>query len=187
MTAKASYRLGWAQWLILLVLLMLLWLPFLSYGFISRSLSLRSLIGWTLPIALLSSPFLALHWKNPIPTILLLVNPLTMNFGLGAADWFSNRPSMYGRGLPSSDAGNLDPDLRCYYSSGGCVIVGGEWVFDTPHNSGLRLMTALLGKPHHTYRGPYPPRKRPGILRPKPKPPTRKTFSKALCWSKVKL
>jgi len=98
-------------------------------------------------------------WKIPVPALVLLVNPLTLNFGFGVAEWFRNRPSIYGWGLPSSDASNLDPDTRLYYASGGCVIVGGEWVFDAPHNLGLRLVKALFGRPPRVYGGPYPSQK----------------------------
>src|SRR6266436_5506504 len=67
-------------------------------------------------------------WKSPVPALVLLVNPLTLNFGFGVAEWFRNRPSTYGWGLPSSDASNLDPDTRLYYARGGCVRVGGKTI-----------------------------------------------------------
>ena len=36
------------------------------------------------------------------------------------------------------------------------MVRGGEWVWLVPHNIGLRVMLAILGKPRSVYNGPYP-------------------------------
>jgi len=151
-------RLSAVRSIVVIVLLLSMWIPTLWYEFISDQYFLRWLTGWTVPVALLCGLILAFRWRSIIPAMLILASPLALNFGFGAVDWFGNRPSFYGRGLPGLDASNLDSNTRCYFSSGGCVIVGGEWVLDIPHNLGLRLMTTVLGRPPRVYGGPYPSR-----------------------------
>jgi hypothetical protein len=88
---------------------------------------------------------LMVFWRRLTPALLIVISPLTLNFSHGIAEWFHERPSIFGWGLPSSSACNLDPDSRCYFVTGGCVIVGGEWVFDTPHNSLLNGVRQTRG------------------------------------------
>lgn len=87
---------------------------------------------------------------------LLLVSPSGISLIAGVADWFSERPSFHFMGLPSPRADNLDPASRCFHATGGCLVSGGEWLIQGPHNLGLGLMVRLLGPPRTTYDGPYP-------------------------------
>lgn len=132
-----------------------MWSPFLCHAFAGMYV-LRWLTGWTIIIGILTGITLMFCWRKFTPALLVFVTPITLNFGYGISEWFHERPSFFGWGLPSASAGNLDPKSRCYFASGGCVIVGGEWVFDTPHNFALRLMTTVFGKPPQVYQGPYP-------------------------------
>ena len=107
-----------------------------------------------IPIALFLVFFALSRW-NALPVIVLLASPLGVAFLMGASKWFSERPGFVGSGLPSAAAFNLDRDTRLWHNIGGCVVSGNEWVFEMPHNTGLRLMTLLAGAPA-TYRGAYP-------------------------------
>jgi hypothetical protein len=98
----------------------------------------------------------AAKWRRVIPLGLLLVTPLTFFFAQGMAEWFKPSPMFYRMGLPGSESLNLDPESRCFPRTGGCVVVGGEWVSLDTHNSGLKLMVTLFGKPPRVYAGPYP-------------------------------
>ena len=109
-----------------------------------------------IPLFLLAAVVLALFWKSKIFTAILLLNPMTLAFVLGASEWNSERPAFVGNGLPNHEAQNLDRNTRCYRSIGGCVVYGGEWVYNDSHNAGLKLMTVAFGPPPKTYHGPYP-------------------------------
>jgi hypothetical protein len=106
------------------------------------------------PIALFLV-FFACTRRNALPVVALLVSPLGIAFLIGASRWFSERPGLVGSGLPSAAAFNLDRDTRLWHNIGGCVVSGNEWVFEMPHNAGLRLMRLIAGAPA-TYRGTYP-------------------------------
>lgn len=122
-----------------------------------------SWLGVVLPLAsILICPaivvaiVLALRWRKIVPLVVIVLSPISIGFVHGLVEWFSEKPKFQYMGLPGYEFYNLDPTSRCYRSSGGCVVHGGEWAFQSPHNAGLRLMTNLLGPPRRTYRGPYP-------------------------------
>jgi hypothetical protein len=106
--------------------------------------------------AMFVSLFLAIKWRSLLPGVVILLSPLTIVFCLGMAYWFEKRPVFEYMGLPSSEAFNLDPKTRCYSVTGGCIVHGAEWVWQEPHNYGLRFMVAILGPPRGAYGGPYP-------------------------------
>jgi hypothetical protein len=155
---RKAFGLTGRRWQLLLALLAAMWSPFLIYLFTGMYL-FRWLASGTIIIGALVGIVLMFLWRGFTPALLIVISPPTLNFSYGIAEWFRERPSIFGWGLPSASACNLDPESRCYFATGGCVIVGGEWVFDTPHNLGLRLMTTVFGKPPKVYHGPYPDEK----------------------------
>jgi hypothetical protein len=98
----------------------------------------------------------AVRWRSALALSPVLLSPVIALFAVGISDWFSKRPQFYGMGLPGMEFFNLDSKTRCYRTTGGCVVTGGEWLFEIPHNAGLKTMCAVFGPPRHTYHGPYP-------------------------------
>jgi hypothetical protein len=129
------------------VLLIAIWAP-LTLPFPGASLL-------AIPV-LLASLILAVRWRRYWPLMLIILNPLVLGFGVGVHEWFRDRPTLSYMGLPGAEFFNLDPATRCFRSTGGCIVSGDEWMTQSPHNAGLRLMTTLFGPPRGTYHGPYP-------------------------------
>lgn len=126
-------------------------------------LLLISWVGCVLPFmgivtvgAIVASVCIGIRWRSAWPLLVVLLNPSTVSFGQGLAEWFRPHPSFHTMGLPGYEFFNLDPESRCYRRTGGCVVNGSEWTSDMPHNAGLRLMTSILGHPRESYNGLYP-------------------------------
>jgi len=98
----------------------------------------------------------AIRWRSFGTAATILIGPFVVLFATGIADWFSQRPQVWGMGLPGMEFFNLNPATRCYRATGGCVVWGGEWLVEKPHNEALKLMCAAFGPPRRTYHGAYP-------------------------------
>lgn len=95
--------------------------------------------------------------KAWLPLLLVVAaNPFTAFFAGGAIDYAKGSPSLRGMGLPGFEYHNIDPQTRCMRRSGGCVIMGHEWLSISSHNLGVRSAVAAFGYPSGTYNGPYP-------------------------------
>src|SRR5580698_4744804 len=105
---------------------------------------------------ILASIFLAITWRSYVFMMPLILNPLILGFGIGIHEWFKDEPRFSSMGLPGNEFFNLDPETRCYRSTGGCIVSGNEWMIQSPQNAGLYLMIKLCGGPRNTYHGPYP-------------------------------
>jgi len=86
----------------------------------------------------------------------VLLNPLFIAFLLGCRSYLKGAPTLYGMGLPRIEYFNIDPDTRCFKSTGGCLVRGNEWVFQVPSNFAVRLLAKLWGPAQGCYDGPYP-------------------------------
>ena len=95
-------------------------------------------------------------WRSLWPLTVIVLSPFVVNFAFGAAEWFRDRPQFCYMGLPRPEFFNLDSETRCYKSTRGDLIHGGEWVADEPHNAGLDLMLHIFGRARRSYQGPYP-------------------------------
>lgn len=116
-------------------------------------------LSFALPFLLLLAMWRAVCARAPVVLgIICLLNPLSIFFARGVVDYCGGRPAFRGMGLPSYEAGNVDPETRCFHRSGGCVVSGEEWVHIAPHNLALHLLVLVLGPPSGTYDGPYPTR-----------------------------
>jgi len=91
-----------------------------------------------------------------ILVLLVILNPLCIYFADGVLDYFRGAPEINFVGLPRLESYNLDRTSRCFKNGGGCLVMGHEWVFLTPHNKAVRLMSSLFGAPSKSYDGPYP-------------------------------
>jgi len=88
---------------------------------------------------------------------LVALNPLTVLFVGGIVSYIGGAPCFRTAGYLDIEAFNLDPSSRCFWSGGGgCLLSGNEWVYITPHNLALRLMSRTFGPPSRSYDGPYP-------------------------------
>lgn len=94
------------------------------------------------------------HWKAL--SLLVLLNPLTVFFIIGIADYCSGTPELHFMGLPNIETYNLDRSSRCFHRGGGCLVSDDEWVQIIPHNTALRLLSLVFGPASQTYDGPYP-------------------------------
>lgn len=92
-----------------------------------------------------------------IPALILLTaNPLGIAFMGGVVDYTKGAPQLRGVGLPNGEFWNIDRKTRCFRSTSGCLVNGGEWVFQDLHNIALHFLCATFGPPAKSYDGPYP-------------------------------
>jgi hypothetical protein len=126
------------------------WLSFLFFGY---SIPLVFLF-W---IAVLVYLFIA---KTRLKWYLLLCSSWTvasvMNFMSGSKNYFQGRAVIRTSGLPSREFYNLNPDLRTWNSTSGCMVYGYESFTHEPNNLAVKLWTSLFGYQPGAYEGVYP-------------------------------
>jgi hypothetical protein len=95
----------------------------------------------------------------------MLVSPMSFGFVHGVVDYAHGSPRLRTMGLPNFVEGD-NPDLiyRVPWSSGGCMVHGGEPLIRAPHNAGVRACIALFGFPPGSYEGTYPTREEANAL-----------------------
>lgn len=86
------------------------------------------------------------------PWILLPV----WNFGSGVVDYTRGIAAIETYGEPSREAGNLDPALRVWSSSDGCMVTGLEIFTQSPNNAAITTCVSLFGYQRGAYAGTYP-------------------------------
>lgn len=59
-------------------------------------------------------------------------------------------------GLPGKEFFNLDPDLRAWNQTSGCIVTGFEPFTQLPNNLTVRFLTSLFGVQKNAYKGVYP-------------------------------
>lgn len=99
---------------------------------------------------------LARHRRWGLLGAVILLSPFVASFLIACGQFASGTARLQYMGYPGPEAFNVDPDLRCERSTGGCVVHGGEWMTDEPHNAAIRTLTALFGPQPGAYTGPYP-------------------------------
>jgi hypothetical protein len=86
----------------------------------------------------------------------LLLNPMVFYFA-GTCVAYSTGTAYFKRsGLPAPKFHNLDPFVRCFRRTSGCLIDGGEFIEQAPNHLALKLMGALFGPMPGSYHGEYP-------------------------------
>ena len=85
-----------------------------------------------------------------------LVSPLFVFFLLGTVDYFRATAALQASGLPGTEFHNLDPRVRCPWATSGCIVNGGEVLWQGPYNLAVRLATGAFGLMRGAYDGPYP-------------------------------
>lgn len=127
-----------SSWLTILFFLfipigLLFWLAVLIYLFVKRAK-----LKWFL--------LLCSSW-TVIPFI---------SFISATKDYFQGNATIESFGMPDQEFYNLDPDLRLWNSSSGCIVLGYEPFTQLPNNLAIKFWTRTLGIQNGTYKGIYP-------------------------------
>ena len=108
------------------------------------------------PVIIGGSVYFGLRKQFLLLALLLILNPLAYFFFLGCVSYFDGKPTLQYTGLPQIESHNVDRTTRCFVSQGGCLLSGNEWVYLTPHNCAISLLSVILGPAEGCYDGPYP-------------------------------
>ena len=111
-------------------------------------------ILFPVPIVLFALLIATRRWG--LVALCALLSPMTLSFAAGVAGYCTGTATINGMGLPGTGYHNLDPELRCGRSTGGCLVNGGEILTDPPHNLAVVALTRLFGPQPGAYTGPYP-------------------------------
>jgi hypothetical protein len=84
------------------------------------------------------------------------MSPMGVGFVVGVVSYCTGIAKLQGMGLPGPGYFNVDPELRCERSTGGCIVNGGEILTQTPNNWAVVGLTRLFGPQPGAYIGPYP-------------------------------
>lgn len=90
--------------------------------------------------------------------LLVVLSPVSLAFCVGVVGYWAGTAELWYMGLPGTEFHNLDRQTRCPKATGGCLVNGGEILTLVPHNTAVRLMSAVFGRMRGTYDGPYPTR-----------------------------
>lgn len=123
-------------------------------GWGSTLLGILSLLAVPAFILTLAWLFRRRRWRPAI--VLLVTSPFLVATCLAAAAYTRGMARLWTVGLPSREFYNVDPDTRYQSISSGCIVTGGEWVFQGPNNLTLLALHRLLGPMPGAYDGPYP-------------------------------
>ncbi len=111
-----------------------------------------------LPALVIGAGILAcsrLRWAWNLLAVLVL--PSVFAFSWGSATYWLGSATLRFMGYPGHPIGlGVDPDTRVRHESGGCMVVGGEWLVTAPHNAAVRFHTFLFGPMRGTYQGSWP-------------------------------
>jgi hypothetical protein len=91
----------------------------------------------------------------------LLLTPITvaaLAFASGVLGYVTGTGRLEYMGMPSAEFYNLDPVTRAHKSTGGCVVMGTEFLTQDPNNAAIEGLSKLFGPMPGSYRGPYPTR-----------------------------
>jgi hypothetical protein len=80
----------------------------------------------------------------------------TWSFISGSKNYFQGKAAIKTVGFPNGEFYNLNPDLRVWNATSGCVVMGFEPFTQVPNNWAVRFWTALLGTQNGVYKGVYP-------------------------------
>jgi hypothetical protein len=98
--------------------------------------------------------------RTKLKWYLLLASSWTIlplwSFVSGSRDYFQGKAAIETYGMPDLEFDNLDPDLRVWNSTSGCVVMGFEPFTQVPNNLAVRFWTLLLGTQKGVYKGVYP-------------------------------
>jgi hypothetical protein len=108
------------------------------------------------PLPLVLGGLLVAQRRWGLIALCVALSPMTAGLVMGTVGYCTGTARVHGMGLPGFGYFNLDPELRCERSTGGCVVNGGEFLTQTPNNFAIVTLTRLFGPQPGTYTGPYP-------------------------------
>ena len=128
--------------------------------------------SWLTFIFFFSIPFGLLFWlvvliylfvkRTKLKWYLLLCSSWTVvpliSFVVGTKDYFQGKAAIETFGMPDAEFYNLDPDLRLWNSTSGCIVLGFESFTQVPNNLAVKFWTKTLGRQKGVYKGIYPTR-----------------------------
>ena len=118
---------------------------------------LSALFGAVLfPVPLVLVGLLTVQRRWRLLVLSAALSPLGVGFVVGVVSYCIGNARVQGMGLPGLGYYNLDPELRCERSSGGCLVNGGEVLTQAPNNVAVVALTRLFGPQPGAYIGPYP-------------------------------
>ena len=88
-------------------------------------------------------------------TICMLLNPVVFYFAGTCIDYSQGTAYFKRSGRPAPEFENLDPFVRCYTRTSGCLSDGGP-LEQLPNYLALKLMGALFGPMPGSYQCEYP-------------------------------
>ena len=126
--------------------------------------------SWLTFIFFFTIPFGLLFWivavvylfikKTELKWYLLIASSWTLvpvwSFASGSIDYFKGKAVLEYVGMPNAEFYNLDPELRAWRSTSGCMVVGFEPFTQAPNNLAVNFWTSLLGPQKGVYNGVYP-------------------------------
>ncbi len=129
--------------------------------------------SWLTFIFFFTIPFGFLYWlvvliilvyrKSNYKWYLLCFSAWTIiplfSFFSGAKDYFSGEGTLKNIGMPSAEFYNLDKEYRVYNSTSGCIVLGIEFLTQTPNNWAVQLCTKVWGYQKGVHSGFYPDKK----------------------------
>jgi hypothetical protein len=126
--------------------------------------------SWLTFIFFFTIPFGLLFWlgvlvylfikRTKLKWYLLLCSSWTVvplvSFVSGTKDYFQGKAAIETFGMPDAEFYNLDPNLRLWKSTSGCIVIGFEPFTQVPNNLAVKLWTKMLGTQSGVYNGIYP-------------------------------
>ena len=126
--------------------------------------------SWLTILFFFTIPFGFLFWmggliylfikRTRLKWYLLLASSWTVvpvwSFVSGSKDYFQGKAAIENFGMPDGEFYNLDPDLRVWNSTTGCIVMGFEPFTQVPNNLAIKFWTSLLGTKKGAYKGAYP-------------------------------
>lgn len=123
----------------------------------------------TFPIFFLI-PFSLLFWiaaliylffkKSNYKWFLLLASTWTIvpvwSCTVACMQYAQGRAEIKSFGLPDKEFFNLDPEVRTWRQTTGCIVLGFEPFTQLPNNLTVRLLTSFFGFQKNAYKGVYP-------------------------------
>jgi hypothetical protein len=125
--------------------------------FLILSLWAMTVLGTLLsPVPIVCFVLLLAQKRWRLLTLCAAMSPMGVGFALGVISYCTGTAKVQGMGLPGPGYFNVDPELRCERSTGGCLVNGGEILTQMPNNWVVMGLTRLFGPQPGAYTGPYP-------------------------------
>ncbi|MCB1211870.1 MAG: hypothetical protein KDK97_21295, partial [Verrucomicrobiales bacterium] len=79
--------------------------------------------------------------------LLLSLHPIGFAVASGFVAYAGGAPSLWIGGYAFPQMVQVDRETRAFFSGGGCLITGNEWIVEKPHNTVVATLCHVLGPP----------------------------------------